>query len=56
RNHLREVIEDFVKETGSERGQFILDNFSDCIGKFWLVKPKASELESLMDDLQRRAA
>ena len=55
RNHLREIIEDFVKETGSERGQFILDNFSDCIGKFWLVKPKASELQSLMDDLQRAA-
>ncbi|WP_126452253.1 glutamate synthase large subunit [Sulfuriflexus mobilis] len=56
RNHLRELIADFVEETGSERGQFILDNFSDCIGKFWLVKPKAAKLESLMDDLQRRAA
>jgi len=56
RHHLRAVIEDFVKETNSERGQFILDNFADCIGKFWLVKPKASKLESLMDDLQRRAA
>jgi glutamate synthase (NADPH/NADH) large chain len=56
RNHLRDVIEDFVRETGSERGQYILDNFADCIGKFWLVKPKATELESLMDDLQRRAA
>ena len=56
RNHLREVIEEFVKETGSERGQFILDNFSDCVGKFWLVKPKAAALESLLEDLQRRAA
>ncbi|MGD8999210.1 MAG: glutamate synthase large subunit [Granulosicoccaceae bacterium] len=56
RNHLRDVIEDFVRETGSERGQYILDNFADCVGKFWLVKPKATELESLMDDLQRRAA
>jgi glutamate synthase (NADPH/NADH) large chain len=56
RNHLREVIEDFVRETGSERGQYILDHFADCVGRFWLVKPKAAELESLMDDLQRRAA
>ena len=56
RNHLREVIEEFVKETGSERGKFILDNFSDCAGKFWLVKPKAAVLESLLEDLQRRAA
>ena len=49
-------IEDFVKETGSKRGQYILDNFTDSVGKFWLVKPKATKLESLMDDLQRRAA
>jgi len=56
RHHLREVIAEFVKETGSERGQYILDNFADCIGKFWLVKPKAAELASLLEDLQRRAA
>ena len=56
RTHLREVIEEFVKETGSERGQYILDHFADCIGKFWLVKPKAAELASLLEDMQRRAA
>lgn len=56
RNHLRDVITDFVKATGSERGQFILDNFADCIGKFWLVKPTAAKLESLMIDLKQRAA
>jgi glutamate synthase (NADPH/NADH) large chain len=53
---LRDVIEEFVKETGSARGRHILDNFADCIGCFWLVKPKAARLESLLDDLQRRAA
>ena len=56
RNHLREIISDFVKETGSQRGQDILDNYADAVGKFWLVKPKAAKLESLMEDLQRRAA
>jgi len=56
RTHLREVIEEFVRETGSERGQYILDHFADCIGKFWLVKPKAAELNSLLEDMQRRAA
>ncbi|TDY03965.1 glutamate synthase large subunit [Thiohalophilus thiocyanatoxydans] len=56
RNHLREVIEEFVRETGSQRGQMLLDNFADEVGHFWLVKPKAASLESLMDDLQRRAA
>jgi glutamate synthase (NADPH/NADH) large chain len=56
RNHLRDIISDFVKETGSQRGQDILDNYADAVGKFWLVKPKAAKLESLMEDLQRRAA
>ncbi len=56
RNHLRELIEEFVQETESTRGQELLDNFEDAIAKFWLVKPKAASLESLIDDMQRRAA
>ena len=56
RNHLRDIITDFVNATGSERGQFILDNFADCARKFWLVKPKAAKLETLMADLHQRAA
>jgi glutamate synthase (NADPH/NADH) large chain len=56
RHHLRELIEDFVKETASQRGQELLDNFADAIAKFWLVKPKAASLESLIDDMHRRAA
>jgi glutamate synthase (NADPH/NADH) large chain len=56
RNYLRDLVEEFVAETGSARGQAILDNFSDMIGKFWLVKPKALTLESLIEDMKRRAA
>ncbi|HEB58728.1 MAG TPA: glutamate synthase large subunit, partial [Gammaproteobacteria bacterium] len=56
RNHLREVIEEFVAETGSQRGQYILDNFADCVARFWLVKPRAATLEELLEDLQERAA
>ena len=56
RNHLREVIEEFVQETGSQRGQFILDNLADEVCKFWLVKPKAASLDSLLEDMQSRAA
>ncbi|MGD8784988.1 MAG: glutamate synthase-related protein, partial [Thioalkalispiraceae bacterium] len=56
RHHLRGLIEDFVEETGSQRGQELLDNFADAIAKFWLVKPKAATLDSLIDDMQRRAA
>ena len=54
--HLRDTIEEFVNETGSAWGQHILDNFADMVGRFWLVKPKAAELATLIDDLQRRAA
>ncbi len=55
RNYLRDTIQLFVNETQSQWGQHILDNFSDVIGKFWLVKPKASELGSLLDTLRSAA-
>jgi len=56
RVYLRELIEEFVHQTGSERGRHLLDHFSDAIVKFWLVKPKAASLESLIEDMQHRAA
>jgi glutamate synthase (NADPH/NADH) large chain len=55
RNHLRELIQEFVDETGSRRGRDILDNFADMSHKFWLVKPKAAELESLLTNLLNAA-
>lgn len=56
RAHLREVIQEHVNETGSPRGQDILDNFADAICHFWLVKPKAALMESLLADLKSAAA
>jgi len=56
KNHLRSVIKEFVEQTGSIRGQYILDNFADEINKFWLVKPKAASLDNLLEDLQEAAA
>ncbi len=56
RCHLQDVIAEFVTETNSKRGQYILDNFSDTLGDFWLIKPKALSLESLLEDLQHAAA
>ena len=56
RNYLLELIDEFVLETHSQRGQEILDDFSSWANKIWLVKPKATELQSLLDDLQRIAA
>ncbi len=54
RNHLRSNIKEFVAETGSAWGQEILDNFADYVGKFWMVKPKAASLKSLLDNIRQR--
>jgi len=55
RAFLRNLIAEYVAETGSAWGQHILDHFSDMAGKFWLVKPKATELATLLDALQKAA-
>ena len=49
RNFLRNTVAEYVEETGSEHAKNILDKFEDYIGKFWLVKPKAAELETLLE-------
>ena len=54
-NYLQSMIEDYVRETGSEWGGRILEDFDDMLRKFWLVKPKASELNSLLDTLRLAA-
>lgn len=54
RSHLRGVIEEFVVETGSAWGQRILDNFGSYIGRFWLVKPRAADLASMLHSVTRR--
>jgi len=56
RNYLRDLIKEFVNETNSERGLMILNDFATWVPKFWLVKPKAAELSSLLADLQTLAA
>jgi glutamate synthase (NADPH/NADH) large chain len=56
RNFLRQTITEYVTETGSLHGKKILDNFEDYIGRFWLVKPKAAELETLLEVMLKRAA
>ena len=54
RNHLRSVIREFVAETGSPWGQTILNDFDDFIGRFWLVKPKAADLQQLLNSTRAR--
>jgi glutamate synthase (NADPH/NADH) large chain len=52
RNHLQDNIREFVAETGSEWGSHILDNFADFVGSFWLVKPKAADVNKLLSRLR----
>ena len=54
-NYLRNLITAFVAETGSAWGREILENFVDLVRHFWLVKPKASDLETLLSTLLRAA-
>jgi glutamate synthase (NADPH/NADH) large chain len=44
-----------VAETGSAWGEEILNDFRSFMGKFWLVKPKAASVDSLIENLSRAA-
>ena len=48
RSHLQVVLAEYVEETGSAWGRQILDNLDDYVRRFWLVKPKAASLKSLL--------
>jgi len=45
---LKALIKDYVAATGSAWGKVILDDFRDYVGRFWLVKPKAADIRSLL--------
>jgi glutamate synthase (NADPH/NADH) large chain len=53
--HLRGLIEQHVDATGSEWGAQLLNDFRTYIGRFWVVKPKASAIDSLLENLRRAA-
>lgn len=53
--HLKGLIEDHVRETGSAWANQILDHFERMIKHFWLVKPKASSLDGLLKTVTKAA-
>jgi glutamate synthase (NADPH/NADH) large chain len=53
--HLRGLIEQHVVATGSAWGAQLLNDFRTYIGRFWVVKPKASAIDSLLENLRRAA-
>ncbi len=54
-HHLNALISSHVAYTGSVWGSRILDDFRTFLPKFWVVKPKATELDSLIESLRRAA-
>lgn len=48
RSHLQQVLAEYVAETGSQWGAHLLENLDDYLRMFWLVKPKAASLKSLL--------
>lgn len=54
RYHLREIIREHVAKTKSPWGEELLADFERFLPKFWLVKPKASNLHSLLETTRAR--
>jgi len=54
-HHLRQLILRHVELTGSDWGEEILNDFRRMLPKFWLVKPKAAELDELISRLREAA-
>ena len=54
-NYLQALIAEFARETDCPWGRTVLDEFDDMAPKFWLAKPKAAELNTLLDTLREAA-
>jgi glutamate synthase (NADPH/NADH) large chain len=54
-HYLKALIQEHVEMTGSHWGKQILEDFRDYLGKFWLVKPKAADIGSLVQAIRAAA-
>ncbi len=55
RDYLHALLTEHHRKTSSLFAQSMLDDFSTYLPKFWLVKPKAAELDMLMASLLKAA-
>jgi glutamate synthase (NADPH/NADH) large chain len=53
--YLRELLRQHLAETSSVWADEILNDLRSFIGHFWLVKPKAASIDTLLEDLRRAA-
>jgi len=56
RGHLHGIVHEYAQETGSAWGREIDENFEDFLPKFWLVKPKAANIGSLLQSMRASPA
>ncbi len=54
-HYMHELIAEYVDETGSKWGATVYEDFLELAGRFWLVKPKASDIKTLMETLREAA-
>ncbi|MAD77698.1 MAG: glutamate synthase large subunit [Rheinheimera sp.] len=54
--HLRSLLHQHVEETGSDKAQRILSDFNNYLSKFKLVKPKTSDVNTLLGHRARSSA
>ena len=54
-HHLRGLIAQHHRETDSRWGAEILNDFRAFLGRFWLIKPKAAAIDTLIEKLRRAA-
>jgi glutamate synthase (NADPH/NADH) large chain len=54
-HHLKSLIGRHIELTGSEWAQAVQEDYRTFLQKFWIVKPKAAELGSLIESLRRAA-
>ena len=53
--HLEDLLERHVAETGSVWAAQIMNDLRTYLPKFWVVKPKAASIDSLIENLRRAA-
>jgi glutamate synthase (NADPH/NADH) large chain len=53
--HLRSLIQAHQRATGSTWAREILNDYRSFAPKFWLVKPKAADVDTLIENLRRAA-
>ena len=54
-HHLRHLLEEHLAVTDSAWTRELLEDYRDFLPRFWLVKPKATELGSLITSLRQAA-